>query len=96
MGKKSGGKWRTGRSEGKIKAHQLLTKSLVPAFLSGNPELKTMLQVEDAVMALRHLKMRREPSISGPGPSSPTPTLRAFMPIQFLGQSHWILPGGKS
>lgn len=70
MGKKPGGKWRTGRSEGKRKAFWLFTKSLVPAFLSGNPELKNMLQVEDADEALRHLKIRREPSISGLGPPS--------------------------
>lgn len=67
VGKKSGGKWRTGRSEGKRKARRLLTKSLVPAFLSGNPELKSMLQVEDADTGLRYLKIQREPSISGPG-----------------------------
>lgn len=66
MGKKPGGKWRTGRSEGKRKARRLLLKCLVPAFLSENPELKTMLQAEDAYKSLRHLKIRRKPSISGP------------------------------
>lgn len=68
VGKKPGSKWRTGRSEGKRKAFRLFTKSLVPAFLSGNPELKSMLQAEDADKALRYLKIRREPSISGLGP----------------------------
>lgn len=72
VGKKPGGKWRTGRNEGKRKACRLLSKCLVPAFLSENPELKTMVQAEDAYKSLRHLKIRRKPSISGP-PHLPPP-----------------------
>lgn len=89
MGKKSGGKWRTGRSEGKRKARRLLTKSLVPLFLTGKPGLKSTLQAEDADKAPRRLKTLRELSIIGPGP--PTyPHLDACsalgtIPLDFTG-----------